>query len=99
MKKTIFLAGALVVGWLSVAAAEVWVDPSTRKEGTHVQGHYRSNPDGNDYRNWPDPRNANPYSGKPATGDQNRYVGQDQNRGDQSYDTHRDRYYQFQYRW
>jgi hypothetical protein len=99
MKKTIFLAGALILGWLSVAAAQVRVKPYTRKDGTQVQGYYRSNPDGNPYNNWSYPGNVNPYTGKEATDDPNRYLEQYQNRNDQSYGTHPDRYYQFQYRW
>jgi hypothetical protein len=51
MKKIAFLAIALIFGWLTVAQAQVWVDPYTRKDGTQVQGHYRSNPDGNPYNN------------------------------------------------
>jgi hypothetical protein len=34
MKKSIVLAVALVLGWLSVALAQVWVNPYTRKDGT-----------------------------------------------------------------
>jgi hypothetical protein len=99
MKKSIVLAGALVLSWLSVATAQVWVNPYTRKDGTQVQGHYRSNRDGNPYNNWSYPGNVNPYTGKQATGDPNRYLEQYEDRNHQSYDTHPDRYYQFKYRW
>jgi hypothetical protein len=51
MKKITILAVAFVLGWLAVAQAQVWVDPHTRKDGTYVGGHYRSNPDGNPYNN------------------------------------------------
>jgi hypothetical protein len=44
MKKLPLLVVALIFGWLSVAQAQVWVDPYTRRDGTQVQGHYRSNP-------------------------------------------------------
>lgn len=79
MRKIPLLVMALILGWLSVAQAQVWVDPYNRKDGTQVQGHYRSNPDGNPYNNYSFPGNTNPYTGKQATGDPNRYLEQ-QNR-------------------
>jgi hypothetical protein len=80
MKKLPLLVIALIFGWLSVAQAQVWVDPYTRKDGTQVQGQYRSNPDGNPYNKWSYPGNVNPYTGKQATGDPNRHLEQYQNR-------------------
>jgi hypothetical protein len=81
MKKILLLTVALIFGWLSIVQAQVWFEPYTRKDGTSVGGHYRSNPDGNLYNNWSYPGNANPYTGKQATGDPNRYLErQDQNR-------------------
>ena len=80
MKKLPLLVIALIFGWLSIAQAQVWVDPYTRRDGTQVQGHYRSNPDGNPYNNYSYPGNVNPYTGKEATGDPNRYLEQYQNR-------------------
>lgn len=79
MRKIPLLVMALILGWLSVAQAQVWVDPYNRKDGTQVQGHYRSNPDGNPYNNYSFPGNTNPYTGKQATGGPNRYLEQ-QNR-------------------
>ena len=79
MRKIPLLVMALILGWLSVAQAQVWVDPYNRKDGTQVQGHYRSNPDGNPYNNYSYPGNTNPYTRKQATGDPNRYLEQ-QNR-------------------
>src|SRR5437867_12894865 len=80
MKKTLFLTIAFVLGWLTLAMAQVWVNPYTRKDGTQAQGHYGSNPDGNPYNNWSYPGNVNPHTGKQATGDPNRYLEQYQNR-------------------
>jgi hypothetical protein len=74
MQKTIFLTVALVLGWLSLAHAQVWGDPSVRKDGTYVGGHYRSNPDGNPYNNWSYSGSTNPYTGRRETGDPNRYL-------------------------
>jgi hypothetical protein len=71
MKKTLLLTTLLVVGWLSLAMAQVWVNPYG---GTRVDGHYRSSPDGNPYNNWSYPGNINPYTGRQSTGDPNRYL-------------------------
>jgi hypothetical protein len=76
MKKISMLAVVFVLGWLAVAQAQVWVDPYMKKDGTYVDGHY---PDGNPYNNWSYPGNVNPYTGKQATGDPNRYLEQYQN--------------------
>ena len=44
-----------------------WVNGYTRKDGTHVRGHYRSRPDGTDLNNWTTRGNVNPHTGKPGT--------------------------------
>jgi hypothetical protein len=80
MKKAGLLALALVLGWLTVAQAQVWVDPYVRKDGTYVGGHYRSRPDNNPNNNWSYPGNVNPYTGRQGTGDPNRYLERYQNR-------------------
>jgi hypothetical protein len=59
---------------LSTVDASVWVNGYTRKDGTYVQGHYRSNPDGNPYNNWSFPGNTNPYTGKVAPGNPDTYL-------------------------
>jgi hypothetical protein len=96
MKKITVLVVALVLGWFGVAQPQVWTDPYTRSDGTYVGGHYRSNSDGNLYNNWFYPGNVNPYTGKQATGDPNRYLEQYQNKNN------RQNQYQFnpyQFRW
>lgn len=45
----------------------VRVDPYVNSNGTYVQGHYRSAPDGNRYNNWSTQGNVNPYTGKSGT--------------------------------
>ena len=85
MKKITLLAVALAVGWLGVAQAQVLVDPYLRRDGTYVDGLYRSNPDGNPYNNWSYPGNVNPYTGKEATGDPNRYLERYNNQGNRGY--------------
>lgn len=56
------------------AYTQVKVQGYTRKNGTYVQPHYRSNPDGNPYNNWSYPGNYNPYTGKIAGGNSSTYL-------------------------
>lgn len=49
------------------AFADTYVQPYTRQDGTQVQGHYRSNPDGNSDNNWSTQGNVNPHTGKEGT--------------------------------
>lgn len=64
--------------------AQVKVRGYYRKDGTYVQPHYRSNPDGNPYNNWSYPGNTNPYTGKTATGNPNTYLENYYNRSSSS---------------
>lgn len=64
MKKIILLAVMLVI---APAFAQTHVKPYIRKDGTYVEGHYRSAPDGNRYNNYSTQGNANPYTGQPGT--------------------------------
>jgi len=59
---------------LDTVDADVWVNGYTRKDGTYVQGHYRSNPDGNPYNNWSFPGNTNPHTGEVAPGNPDTYL-------------------------
>ena len=86
MKKILLTAVALVLlgfGAFTVdtADAAVRVRGYFRKNGTYVQPHYRSNPDGNPYNNWSFPGNTNPYTGKTATGNPDTYLRNYYNRG------------------
>ena len=54
--------------------ADVWVNGYTRSNGTYVQGHYRSSPDGNPYNNYSYPGNTNPYTGVTAPGNPDTYL-------------------------
>jgi hypothetical protein len=49
------------------AFADVSVRGYYRSNGTYVQPHYRSNPDGNVYNNWSTYPNVNPYTGRTGT--------------------------------
>lgn len=52
---------------MSTAYADTYVRGYTRKDGTYVQPHYRSSPDGNPYNNWSTRGNVNPYTGERGT--------------------------------
>jgi hypothetical protein len=62
VRNFLLLAIALICAWIAVAQAQVWVHPSTRRDGTQVQDHWRSNADGNSYNNWSYPGNLNPLT-------------------------------------
>ncbi len=51
----------------TVANADVYVRGYYRSNGTYVQPHYRSNPDGNFWNNWSTYPNVNPYTGAIGT--------------------------------
>jgi hypothetical protein len=44
-----------------------YVRPYYRSDGTFVQPHYQTNPDGNPYNNWSTYPNVNPFTGRPGT--------------------------------
>ncbi|GAB4041788.1 hypothetical protein [Spirosoma gilvum] len=64
--------------------AQVYVRGYTRANGTYVQPHMRSSPDGNPYNNWSYPGNTNPYTGKVATGNPETYLENYYNRSNSS---------------
>lgn len=53
--------------------SQVRVKGYYKKDGTYVQSHVRSNPDGYVYNNWSTKGNINPYTGKEGT--KNGYTG------------------------
>lgn len=73
ISKSIFIFSILFLCSL-LSIAQVHVRGYTRSNGTYVQPHYRSNPDGNPYNNWSFPGNVNPMTGKIATGDPDTYL-------------------------
>lgn len=58
----------------SAVEAQVYVRPHARRDGTYVPGHYRSKPDGNPHNNYSYPGNVNPYTGRVAPGEPNKYL-------------------------
>lgn len=51
----------------NVSTGEQSVRSYTRKDGTYVPGHHRTNPDSSKANNWSTKGNVNPYTGKPGT--------------------------------
>jgi hypothetical protein len=45
-----------------------------RKDGHHVDSHFRSHPDGDPFNNWSFPGNMNPHTGEVASGDPLHYM-------------------------
>jgi hypothetical protein len=62
--KKILLAFLLVSGSVM---ADQWVNPSIRSDGTYVQGHMRSSPNGTTLDNYGTRGNTNPYTGQRGT--------------------------------
>lgn len=68
---TLLLTTLLLIPTMSYA--DTWVNGYTRKDGTHVKGHYRSDRNNTVNDNWSTRGNRNPYTGtygtKPRTYD------------------------------
>ena len=64
---SIFVVATIVLVATTVANADVSVRGYYRNNGTYVQKHYRSDPDGNRSNNWSTYPNVNPYTGKVGT--------------------------------
>ena len=64
---------ATIIGTLTLAAGAAYaqgyhyVSPYSRPDGTYVQPHYQTNPNGNLYNNWSSRPNTNPFTGQPGT--------------------------------
>lgn len=69
MKRLCALAflGALAAG--AHAQGQHYVRPHVTSDGTYVEGHFQTNPDGNRFNNWSTQGNMNPYTGQPGTVD------------------------------
>lgn len=67
---SLIIAAILMVITPTLAiAGDTYVRGYYRKDGTYVQPHYRSKPDGNIWNNWSTKGNVNPYTGKRGTVD------------------------------
>lgn len=74
---TIMVVLAVVFTSTFTADAAVRVRGYQRSNGTYVQPHYRSNPDGNFHNNWSTYPNVNPYTGTTGTRLTPSYSGSD----------------------
>src|SRR6266446_6685698 len=63
------LAGVLAFTLTSPVLADTFVNGHFRSDGTYVQPHHRSAPDGNFFNNWNTRGNVNPYTGQWGTRD------------------------------
>lgn len=82
-KRSIILALALVVliSFLTVTLVEAGgVRGYYRQNGTYVQPHHRTNPDGNPYNNYSFPGNYNPNRGRITPGNPDTYLNRYYNR-------------------
>ena len=64
MRRVITITAVLaVMAMASVVNADVYVNGYYRGNGSYVQPHYRSNPDGDRSNNWSTYPNVNPHTG------------------------------------
>jgi hypothetical protein len=68
------LVGFILLLNIGMVCAQTRVDGYYRKDGTYVQPHSRTTPDGNPYNNYSFPGNYNPNTGQITGGDPNRYL-------------------------
>lgn len=64
--KTVIL---LILMVSSVSQADTWVNGYSKRDGSYVQGHFRTSPDSNPYNNYSTKGNVNPYNGHTGTVD------------------------------
>jgi hypothetical protein len=67
MFRRTLLSCVLALIGIQAANADQWVNGYTRQDGTSVEGHWRSDADGNPHNNWSTKGNWNPYTGKPGS--------------------------------
>lgn len=63
----IIIALALAASVAAPAMADEYVHGYARSDGTYVQPHYRSSPDGQQWNNYSTKGNVNPYTGQAGT--------------------------------
>lgn len=80
---TLLLLGGFILQTLP-AHAQTYVRGYTRRDGTYVQGHYRSRPDSSVYNNYSTRGNVNPYTGQRGTVNPHTYRQQQQRRRQRS---------------
>jgi len=67
--KKIFITIAFITMLVlpNIVFADVYVQGYTKNDGTYVQGHYRSSPNGTTSDNYSTKGNINPYTGEYGT--------------------------------
>lgn len=66
MKRILLIAAVLTS---TLAFADTYVQGYTKKDGTYVQGHYKTEANSSKYDNYSSKPNINPYTGKKGTVD------------------------------
>ena len=72
--KRLLTISLLIFLMADLLSARVRVRGYYRKNGTYVQPHYRTNPDGNPYNNYSFPGNYNPNTGEISKGNPDTYL-------------------------
>ena len=62
MKTTVLIASLALFAW--TAEAQVYVQPHVTRDGTYVEGHYRTAPNSTKLDNYSSQGNVNPYTGQ-----------------------------------
>lgn len=57
----------LALGLSTAAIADTYVNGYTKKNGTYVESHHRTNQDENKFNNYSTQGNVNPYTGQQGT--------------------------------
>ena len=73
MKFRIAFAALAAIAAASVATADTYVSGYTKKDGTVVQGYYKTDPNNTKTDNYSSKGNVNPYTGKEGTKDPYKY--------------------------
>jgi hypothetical protein len=63
----LLLITTAIIATSFIGYTQTYVGGYTRQDGTSVNGHYRSSPDGNYNNNWSTQGNYNPYTGQAGT--------------------------------
>lgn len=68
-KLSVCTVAAALILLPGMALADTYVNGYTRRDGTYVQPHWRSSPNGTTLDNWSTRGNMNPYTGRMGTRD------------------------------
>jgi hypothetical protein len=61
------IAALLIATFAATAWAQTYVRPHVNKDGTYIEGHYRSAPNHTDSDNYSTKGNVNPFTGQDGT--------------------------------